>query len=383
MSDLDKEPLVSVIIPFYNAHMYLKETVESVFKQDYKNWEIIVVNDGSKPPSIEEVLTGLELSKLRVVSHEINKGLPVARNTAVFASKGKYVLPLDADDLIEPSFLSETVTILERNSEISAVFTQVQMFGELDLTWAPEADMVKFMCGMPIQSTVLFKREVFDGVGGYNITIRNAPDVDFWIRVMAKGFKLHRVEKPLYLYRKLPESLSTEGQLTEVCDLALANKELYLNNLEPVFYTEKEKFERMVLDFQVLLEGYAQLCEGYLKLRERYKDLEGQFERKGKSCTTISSPFVESKDLKEALKVTPKHMFKENVIEFDDDWLKQLNLIEREYFRLKDSYRVIHKHFKSLELAYLQLHEQFDKEVDRLKKLGVRYQLRKALGLKQ
>lgn len=383
MLDIKNQPFVSVIIPFYNAHEHLRETVESVISQDYSNWEIVIANDGSKPPSIEEVLIGLSPPNVRIVNHETNKGLPIARNTAFYESKGEFVLPLDADDLISPSFLTETVKVLIEDPECSAVFTQVQMFGEMDLVWVPEADMVKLMCGMPIQSTVLFRRAVFDGVGGYNTTIRNAPDVDFWIRVLAKGFKLRRVEKPLYLYRKLVESLSTEGQLTEVVDLAKANEELYVDNLDLVFQNEKEKFERIVLDFEILKDGYAQLHEGYSNLRERYKDLKNQFSRKGKSCLSLPSEFDESEELKTALSVIPTQVLRNNAQEFDANWMEHLASIEREYFRLKDSYRIIHKQFKKLEQEYLQLHQQFDDAVEQLKKLGVRYQLRKALGLKQ
>lgn len=382
MLDKKNQPLASVIIPFFNAHKHIRETVESVLKQDYSNLELVVVNDGSRSPSIESLLEGLDLSKVHVVSHEKNQGLPAARNTAFYASKGKYVLPLDADDLIESSFLTETVNLLEQDNQISAVFTQVQMFGELDLRWSPDADMVKLMCGMPIQSTVLFRREVFDSVGGYNTSIRNAPDVDFWIRVLAKGFKLQRLEKPLYLYRKLPESLSTEGQLTEVVDLANANEELYLENLDLVFFNEKEKFERMISEFQILKDGYGELYTGYLHLQERFNDVLEQFQKKGKTYASISIEFKESEDLKNALKIEPVRVLQENVKAFNVNWLNHLAAIEREYFRLKDAYRLIHKQFKILEEEYLQLHEQFDRAVEQLKQLGVRYQIRKALGLK-
>ena len=138
-----------------------------------------------------------------------------------------------------------------------------------------------------------------------------------------------------------------------------------------------------MLDFEILKDGYAQLHEGYSNLRERYEDLKNQFSRKGKSCLSLPSEFDESEELKTALSVIPTQVLRNNAQEFDANWMEHLSSIEREYFRLKDSYRIIHKQFKKLEQEYLQLHQQFDDAVEQLKKLGVRYQLRKALGLKQ
>ena len=67
------KPLVSVIIPFYNAHEHLRQTVQSVLAQKYTNFEIIIVNDGSNQPSIEDVLQGLDMSKIKVVDHPKNQ----------------------------------------------------------------------------------------------------------------------------------------------------------------------------------------------------------------------------------------------------------------------------------------------------------------------
>lgn len=376
-------PQVSILVPFYNAHPYLRETIENVLGQDFSDFEIIIVNDGSTPPSIESLLSGLDLSKIQIINHDKNKGLSSARNTAFKASKGKYVLPLDADDLLHPAFLSETTAELEKDSSCSAVYTQVQLFGELDLIWKPEADMINLMCGLPIQSTILFKKEVFDSVNGYNSSIKNAPDVDFWIRVLAKGFKLNRLEKPLYLYRKLPESLSTGGQLTEVFDLAQSNLELYEANKQKVFEKEKQKVKKIIEDLNILKQGYIQLKDGYISLRERCEGLVQQFKRKGKKCTILGPAYSESPEFLQALEFIPQPVIADEAHCFKSDWIQHINEIEEEYFRSKRVYRTIELEFQKLEKEYLNLHKLFDESVDQLKQLGIRYQIGKMFGLKQ
>lgn len=369
-------------MPFYNAHAHVLETVQSVLAQTYPNFELIIVNDGSKPPSIEEVLSGIDMSRINIPKHEKNKGLAATRNTGFNSAKGDLILPLDADDLIIPDFLELTVKAMLENPDVSAVFTQVQMFGELDLLWVPEDSMLHLMCGMPIQSTVLFKKEVFEAVGGYNTVIRNAPDVEFWIRVMARGYKLLRLEKPLYLYRKHAGSLSDEGQFTEVVDLARANKELYLQNIDAVFKLEQEKFDKTVAQLNVLKDGYNQLYEGYLNLQLRYKDLESQFDRKKKSCPSLPPGYLKSADFDAAMNKTHQAAIEKPDFEGSGEkWLDQLDAIEREYFATKRTYRIIEAEFKKLEILYNELHLIFNQQVEKLKQLGVRFQLGKLLGI--
>jgi len=274
------KPLVSVIMPFYNGHAHVVESVKSVLAQDYQNYELLIVNDGSKKPSLEELLKDLNLSKVRFINHEKNKGLSATRNTAFAESKGEFILPLDCDDMIAPSFLSETVQILMDNPDISAVYTKVKIFGDVNLEWTPEATMLNLMCGLPIPSTVLFRRNIFDLVDGYNTQIKCVPDVDFWIRVLAKDQKLYRLEKPLYHYRKHQNSLSDEGKLTEVYVLAEANKELYMQNFMEVISLQEEKYFKLKKEYAILEDGFRQMQTGYEDLLQRYNDTVKQLQKR-------------------------------------------------------------------------------------------------------
>lgn len=376
------QPLVSVIIPFYNAHEHLRETVQSILAQNYSNFEIIIVNDGSRAPAITDVLAGLDMSCIKIVDHPKNRGLAITRNTGINAAKGDLLLPLDADDLITPDCIEKKVSFLQTNKEIAAVYSNVQIFGDVNLEWAPEATMLNLMCGIPVQSTLLFRREVFDTVGGYNSEIKRSPDVDFWLRVLHRGFKLGRIDEILYHYRKYPGSLSDEGKLTEVEDLARANIEIFLENIDAVYELENQKFQTLVKESVIMKAGFKQMYEGYLELQLRYADVCDQLKKRKKSILDESETFEISAQLKNALE--SEFTFNLGRVETQDlaseRWLDKLVLMEKDYFKAKSSYAIVEKEFNRLKKTYEGLHRIFDQEVERLKQMGIRYQLNKLLG---
>ena len=95
---------VSVIIPCYNQGAYLNEAVESILAQSYRDFEIIVVNDGSTDEETNRLLSGYDRQQTRVL-HTENQGLSSARNNGIREAQGEYILPLDADDRIDPTYL--------------------------------------------------------------------------------------------------------------------------------------------------------------------------------------------------------------------------------------------------------------------------------------
>jgi hypothetical protein len=238
------------------------------------------------------------------------------------------------------------------------------------------------MCGIPIQSTLLFKREVFDSVQGYNSNIKRSPDVDFWLRVLHKGFKLGLVDSILYHYRKYPGSLSDEGKLTEVEDLARANMPIFLENLSQVYELENLKFQTLIEESAVIKSGFKQMYDGYLDLRIRYEDVCSQLEKRKKSFENEGEVFEISAQLKKAMEtvyecklgtLSPEDLDSER-------WLQKLVILEKDYFRAKTNYATIEKEFVKLESIYENLHQLFDQMVERLQQMGIRYQLNKLLG---
>ena len=107
-----ESPVVSIIIPCFNQGKYIEETIKSVLSSTFKNFEIIIVNDGSTDTHTNRLLQHLNLESVIVIQTE-NQGVSNARNTAIRNSRGKFILPLDADDKISVRYIEEAVKILE------------------------------------------------------------------------------------------------------------------------------------------------------------------------------------------------------------------------------------------------------------------------------
>ncbi len=121
-------PKVSVIIPCYNHGKYIDEAVDSILNQTFKDFEIIIVNDGSTDELTNNKLKQYDKPKTFVINKE-NEGLSVARNTAIKRAVGEYILTLDADDTFEPSFLYRAVYVLDNKPEIGIVTCGLGLMG--------------------------------------------------------------------------------------------------------------------------------------------------------------------------------------------------------------------------------------------------------------
>ena len=202
-------PKVSVIIPCYNAGEWIDEAVDSILAQTYKDYEIIIVNDGSSDPLTQEKLRSYESSSIQVI-HQKNKGLAGARNTGIRSARGEYILPLDADDMFAPTYLEKSVSIMERNPSIGVVTCWVKKFGEQKGTiqYPKKVNQWSILISTHTIGTSLFRKACWEEVSGYDEQAPGAEDWEFWIRVLAKGWQRYAIQEPLFRYRIRLESLS-------------------------------------------------------------------------------------------------------------------------------------------------------------------------------
>ena len=114
-------PLVSVIMPLYNAEAYVEAAIHSVLASSFRSLEVVVVDDGSTDGSAKVVETLAETDRRVRLLHQANAGPCRARNVAVAASRGRYILPVDADDLLAPSFIADAVAVLDQQPEVKVV----------------------------------------------------------------------------------------------------------------------------------------------------------------------------------------------------------------------------------------------------------------------
>ena len=205
-------PLVSIVVPCYKQAEYLAETLDSVLAQTYQNWECIIVNDGS-PDNTEEIANGYiaKDNRFKYVWKE-NGGLSSARHSGILNSEGEFVLPLDADDLIAPTYLEKAMDHFYRFPETKLVYCKADKFGKENGYWDLEAyDYEKFIWNNCIFCTAMFRRADYDQTHGYNVNmIHGYEDWDFWLSLLKKEDLVYRIGEVLFHYRTKERSMLTE-----------------------------------------------------------------------------------------------------------------------------------------------------------------------------
>lgn len=205
-----KSPKVSIVIPCYNTQpSFLEQAIESARGQSYPAKEIIVIDDGTTNPETIKAIDSLP-TDIKVIRQQ-NHGLSATRNRAIEAASGRYILPLDSDDWIEPYFVEEAVNIIIEYQN-AFVYPWTQTFGNYDILirnrWSP--------CEQPIVNTIpyciLIPKKLWDSIGQYDVNMNlGGEDWDFNIRLAlakANGLCLPR---PAFHYR-----VSSDGVLHSI-----------------------------------------------------------------------------------------------------------------------------------------------------------------------
>lgn len=207
MAMVSDVPMVSVIIPCYNMGEFIEETIASVQCQTFNDFEIIVVDDGSDDNETIRLLDTLAAAGIKLL-RTVNRGVAAARNTAITAACGRYILPLDADDLIAPDFLEKTVHVLEQQPEIGIVGTDAMLFGSIsEIRQLSEFSTKRLLSENLFFATSLFRKSDWQAVGGYCMLMRYGwEDWEFWIAMTKQGVTVARIPEPLLMYRICPES---------------------------------------------------------------------------------------------------------------------------------------------------------------------------------
>jgi len=201
-------PRVSVIIPCYNHGEYLDEAVESVLAQTFRDFEIIIVNDGSTDVQTVAKLENYQRPRTRVI-HTLNQGLAMARNNGIREACGEFILPLDADDRVAPDYLEKGVAIMDASPETGIVYCLADCFGAQQGRWdIPDYSPRGMLLTNLIFCCSLFRKCSWEKTAGYNPNMnRGWEDWDFWLSLLELGCKVQRIPEVLFFYRVAPESM--------------------------------------------------------------------------------------------------------------------------------------------------------------------------------
>ena len=208
-------PKISVILPVFNAQIYLRESIESILSQSFTNFELIIINDGSTDQSLE-IIQSYTDERIKLIN-QANAGLPISLNRAIAIAQGQYLARQDADDISLPSRLAEQAAYLDEhpacallgswanilldNSPTDRALQHPHLNGDIALK------LLFFNCF--VHSSVMIRKCALEKSGLYPEERNKFPpeDYDLWLRI-SKSFEVANIPKALLQYRELPNSIS-------------------------------------------------------------------------------------------------------------------------------------------------------------------------------
>jgi glycosyltransferase involved in cell wall biosynthesis/Tfp pilus assembly protein PilF len=201
---------ISVIMPCYNQARFLPEAIESLVNQTYKNWECIIVNDGSNDNTAEVAKQLIEKYSDRDIRFidKPHTGVSDTRNVGIKAATSEWILPLDSDDMFEQTFMQRAVDIIQQEEKVDIVFANLQEFGAANGKWIPaKYSRLQVMLEDTMPYSSLYRKELWRRVGGYDkllSVIKQPEDWSFWISCSKYNPIVKRITEKLFLYRVHP-----------------------------------------------------------------------------------------------------------------------------------------------------------------------------------
>ncbi len=254
-------PLISVIIPAYNAEKTIKETINSVLNQTFSDFELIVINDGSKDATLE-IISQITDPRLKVISYN-NAGASVSRNRGFRNSIGEFIAFLDADDLWTPDKLAAQLAALKNHPECDVAYSWTDCIDESSqflrrggYTTVNGDAYAHLLLSDILEngSSPLIRRQAFLDIGGFDESLPAGQDWDLYLRLAVKH-QFVTVPKTQILYRVSSDSLSANHEKLETGSLrviakAFAQAPESLQYLKPYSLSNLYKY----LSFKVLQE---------------------------------------------------------------------------------------------------------------------------------
>ncbi len=190
---------VSVIIPCFNAGDHLVEAAQSALAQSLAEVEIIIIDDGSTDRETAELLRKLSGPCTHVIRQD-NAGPAAARNHGIREATGEYILPLDADDRIDPGYAQKGAAVLDAQPDVGIVYCKAAKFGAEQGAWElPAFSPDELALGNVIFVSAMFRKADWELMSGFDETLRHGmEDYDFWIRLVHAGRKVMRLDETLF-----------------------------------------------------------------------------------------------------------------------------------------------------------------------------------------
>lgn len=233
------QPVISVIIPAYNAEKTIKRTIESVLNQTFSDFEIIVVNDGSQDATVE-IASSFSDSRIKIFSYP-NAGAAIGRNRGFSNAFGEFIAFLDADDLWTSDKLEAQLKALQDNPKAGVAYSWTDFIDESDHFVRTASHLTAngnvfaqllLTCFVVSGSNPLIRRQAFIDINGFDESLPASQDFDLYLRLAAR-YEYVAVPSPQVLYRISPNSMCSNVRRQEVTSL-LVRKRAFFQASEPL-----------------------------------------------------------------------------------------------------------------------------------------------------
>ncbi len=294
----ESPPIFSVIIPCFNAGDTIENGVISVLRQTCQNFEIIIVDDASTDPVTLEKLEDLKKT-FTVLSTKVNGGPSKARNIGIKQASGKYILCLDADDLLSATYLEQALTVFASKEEVGVVSPSLQFFGASRGTWTPEESFSvnELLTVNRVPAASCFRKEIFDNVGGFDENLRGYEDWEFWIRVFtAEPGWQHCVFVDTYVFcrareKSLQHAMKPSGMKERMRYIYAKHSMLYQKAAEELFVDLQMQYTTQQLNTRKQMGQYENTITSFRQRNEaaqkRLDELQILYTRADKELSVL------------------------------------------------------------------------------------------------
>jgi glycosyltransferase involved in cell wall biosynthesis len=237
---------VSIVVPCHNSARFVRQTAESAFAQTLPECEVVFVDDGSSDDTAALLarLIAEHPGRAAQLVSQPDSGLASARNHGIGVARGQYILPLDSDDLIAPTMLQECTALLDDDLELAVVYTDREDFGDVRRVWpAGVYALERLKYFNQLNYCALFRRSMWESIGGYRENVSGLDDWDFWVAAAASGFKGRHLARPHLKHRTRQGSLMWRI----LDDYSRLHATIVLNN-QMAYTTEEVRLVRQFLD---------------------------------------------------------------------------------------------------------------------------------------
>lgn len=259
-------PKVSIVLPTYNGEEYLEQSVDSVISQTFADWELIIVDDCStdETPNIVKHYAQSD-ARIRIIHNAENQKLPKSLNIGFSVAKGQYLTWTSDDNLYMPNAIATMVEYLDRQESVCMVRGDMYFIDEKGVvigqseTYSNEK-MYAFNC---LGACFMYRKEVRDRIGDYDINTFCVEDYDYWLRVIQNFGGIASINQVLYKYRRHGKSLS-ETKRKQVNDQLTKLRICHIDKIFEILSAEKKELCRIY---------YEMLDSQYMKdeIKERFK----------------------------------------------------------------------------------------------------------------